>query len=131
MTDNMKNFLEEASKDREFVEKLNKAETPEAVIALAREKGFALTAEDLKQERAPSGELSDDELEAVAGGKACFCAVGGGGERSGQDDSGHWTDDTCACVAVGAGMGWLRDKNGVYNQKQRCFCTAIGSGTAF
>ena len=35
MTDNMKQFLEEASKDREYLEKVNKAETPEAVIALA------------------------------------------------------------------------------------------------
>ena len=33
MTDNMKRFLEEASKDREFIDKLTHAETPEAVIA--------------------------------------------------------------------------------------------------
>ena len=51
MTDNLKAFLEAASKDKELLEKLKTAGTPEAVIALAKEKGFDLTAEDLKQDR--------------------------------------------------------------------------------
>jgi len=67
MTDNMKSFLETVSEDKEFIEKLSKADSPEAVIALAKEKGFTLTAEDLTQE-APTGELTDDELDDVAGG---------------------------------------------------------------
>ena len=47
------------------------------MIALAAENGFTLTQEDLKQEPA-SGEISDDELEAVAGGKTtCNCFFGG------------------------------------------------------
>ena len=82
MTDNLKTFLEAVSQDREFTKRLTKAETPEAVIALAAEKGFTLTQEDLKQEPA-SGGISDDELEAVAGGKTCGCFFGGGGEWSG------------------------------------------------
>ena len=82
MTDNMKKFLEAVSQNKECIEKLKKAETPEAVIALAAENGFTLTQEDLKQEPA-SGKISDDELEAVAGGKTCSCFFGGGGEWSG------------------------------------------------
>ena len=68
MTEKMIAFLEEVSKDKAFLEKLQNAGTPEALIALAAEKGFQLTAEDLKQPEAASGELSDDELENVAGG---------------------------------------------------------------
>ena len=41
------------------------AEVQEKTIELLKEYGVALTAEDFK---APSGELSDDELGAVAGG---------------------------------------------------------------
>ena len=67
MTDNMKSFLEAVSEDKAFIERLSKAETPEALIALAAEKGFTLTAEDLTRE-APTGELADDELDDVAGG---------------------------------------------------------------
>ena len=96
MTDNTKRFLEAASQDKVFIEKLNKAETPEAVIALAAEKGFTLTEEDLKPEPA-SGEVSDDELDAVVGGKTCVCVAGGGGEAGTRDE-------TCACVLGGAGL---------------------------
>ena len=77
MTDNLKAFLEAVSNDAECIEKLKTA-SPEAIIALAKEKGFTLTADDLKK-AAPSGELSDDELETVAGGRECTCATIGGG----------------------------------------------------
>ena len=115
MTDNMKNFLEEASKDQEFIEKLKKAKTPEAVIAMAKEKGFALTAEDLNK-KAPSGELSDDELEAVAGGRRCACFLGGGGTAD-------YKEKTCACVAGGGGE-WE-------DGRCRCACVVFGSGDGF
>lgn len=47
------------------------------IIGLLKEYGVELTAEDLK---APAGELSDDELEAVAGGKIrCICMSRGTG----------------------------------------------------
>ena len=112
MTDNMKKFLEEASKDKEFIEKLQKAETPEAVIALAKEIGFELTTDDLKSKETIS-EISDEELEAVAGGKICFCELGGGG--TGDDN-----EKTCACV-LGGGGEW-KDGN------CRCACVAVGEG---
>ena len=116
MTENMRKFLEEASKDREYLEKVNKAETPEAVIALAAEKGFILTAEDLKPDQ-PTGELNDDELDAVAGGAACACVVGGGGEKYVGWPSG---DAECACVGAGAGNYSTGDT--------RCFCVLVGGG---
>ena len=122
MTENMKKFLEEASKDQSFIEKMNKAEPPEAVIALAAEKGFALTAEDLKPE-APTGELSEDELDAVAGGKKCYCAVGGGGEAGNNDL-------VCACPLVGIGSGRV-EQVGNPNQRyriDRCTCAVGGYG---
>ncbi len=66
MSENVKRFLEAVSQDKEFLEKINEAASPETVIALAAEKGFTLTAEDMKP--AATGELSDDELDGVAGG---------------------------------------------------------------
>ena len=67
MTDKMKAFLAEAEKDAAFAEKLNGADAPETVIALAKEKGFELTETDLRPEEAAS-EMSDEELDGVAGG---------------------------------------------------------------
>ena len=113
MTENAKRFLEEASRDTRFLEKLSMAETPETVIALAAEKGFALTEEDMKPEKPAVGALSDDELDAVAGGKDCFCFAGGGG--TGSDGQ-----KTCACVAYGQGD--------MESGAMRCLCPAIGSG---
>ena len=127
MTDNMKKFLEEASKDREFIEKWKKTETLEAIISLAAEKGFALTPEDLKNEPPAVAELSDDELEAVAGGKKCYCAIGGGGEKSGDKEG------VCACVAAGAGEIIVKrywDGNGTLIElsEPRCACAVGGYG---
>ena len=125
MTENMKKFLEEASKDQSFIEKMNKAETPEAVIALAAEKGFALTAEDLKPE-APTGELSEDELDAVAGGKKCYCAIGGGGKAGGNDK-------VCACPAVGIGTGIVQNVDDPKHKYEvdRCTCAVGGYGYTY
>ena len=118
MTDNMKKFLEEASKDKEYLEKLTKAETPEAMMALAKEKGYALTAEDMKSDQS-SGKLSDDEVDAVAGGKACACVVGGGGLE------GKTFDDECGCVGVG--LGYRKNTS----EELRCFCSTYGGGESF
>ena len=112
MTSNLKNFLEQASKDKEFIEKLNKADTPEAVIALAAEKGFSLTPEDLKNEPA-AGSLDDSEVEAVTGGDKCYCFAGGGGEALGDER-------TCACVMYG--QGDMEDGG------TRCTCALGGTG---
>ena len=68
MTDGLKQFLEAAEGDAALAAKLEATKTPQDFLALAAEKGFALSREDLSSLTAPTGELSDDELDDVAGG---------------------------------------------------------------
>ena len=117
MTDNMKQFLETISKDQEFIEKFNQAPDTESILTLAKEKGFILTEEDLKPD-AGIQMVPDDEIDAVAGGKECFCFAGGGGEAS-ED-----YEETCACVGVGIGL-IINSSN---MKDTRCLCAAAGYG---
>ncbi len=59
----------------ELLEKAKQAKTPEELAALAKENGQELTAEEAKAYFAmlnpKTGELSDDELDDVAGGEKC------------------------------------------------------------
>ena len=69
MTENMKKYQELISSDEEAQKKLNEQaaesiqEAKRNIIADAAEKGITLTEEDF----ADTGELSEDELNAVAG----------------------------------------------------------------
>lgn len=108
MNENIRKFLELASSNEEFKNKLNSA-TKESIIALAREQGIELTDADF----GPTSEVSDDELNTVAGGNACACVLGGGG-------TGSAGQKTCACVGVGFGK--------TAGGKSRCGCAAAGSG---
>ena len=67
-----KAFLEKVTSDTSLQEKLKAAASPEAAIALltqiAKEAGFAITAEDIQSMQSATVELSDHELEQVAGG---------------------------------------------------------------
>lgn len=85
----------------------------EELLALAKELGIELTEADLAKPAAE--ELSDDELDAIAGGGdvSCACAMGGGGTKDNNDK-------TCACVLAGAG----------YSQsgRERCVCGFAGYG---
>lgn len=113
MTENMKKFLEEVSKNEELCKKLNSADQ-ETIIAMAGELGMELTEADFAQNNA----LSDDELDAVAGGydSSCGCILGGAG-RVGLNTTneklcvcvagggGEYTDGTCRCACVGLGFG--------------------------
>ncbi|MCR5089707.1 MAG: Nif11-like leader peptide family natural product precursor [Oscillospiraceae bacterium] len=67
MSEEMKKFLEEVSKDADLAEKLDAAETVESVLTLAQEKGFSLCEEDVLAQL-PSAELSDEDLDSVTGG---------------------------------------------------------------
>ena len=73
MNENLKKFLEEASKNEELKARLTALTDKETAVAkaveLAKEYGFTLTAEDFQP--ADDAELSLDELEHVAGG-ACL-----------------------------------------------------------
>ena len=70
MNENLKKFLEEASKNEELKAKLSaltdKEIAVDKAIELAKEYGFTLTAEDFQP--ADGAELSLDELDSVAGG---------------------------------------------------------------
>ena len=137
MTDNMKKFIEFlSSQDEETSEKASKMEEDE-LIAFAAENGITVTPEDFAEakkeaEAAAEGEISDDELSAVAGGKTCACVAGGGGEAdaaktrcpcssfgAGSGPDPVW-DEVCACVAWGHG----KDTRG----SNRCVCFVGGGG---
>ena len=64
----LKAFLEKVKGDTSLQEKLKAASTPEAAIDIAKEAGFAITAEDIQSMQSATVELSDEELEGAAGG---------------------------------------------------------------
>ena len=61
-------FLEKVNGDTSLQEKLKAAASPEAAIEIAKEAGFAITAEDIQSMQSATVELSDEELEGAAGG---------------------------------------------------------------
>lgn len=65
--DQLKAFLKAANADTALREKLKTAADADAVISIGKAMGFVISAEDLTN--APA-ELSDEELESVAGGTA-------------------------------------------------------------
>ena len=75
MNENLKKFLEEASKNEELKAKLaaltDKETAVEKAIEIAKEYGFALTAEDFQP--TDGAKLSLDELDQVAGGSDDDC----------------------------------------------------------
>ena len=62
-------FLEAVKVDVGLQEKLNAANDADAVVTIAKAAGFAISFEELKRARA---ELSEEELEGVAGGTVLF-----------------------------------------------------------
>ena len=61
----LKAFLEAVKADASLQEKLKAAGDADAVIAIAKAEGFAISADDLKKAQS---EISEEELEGVAGG---------------------------------------------------------------
>jgi predicted ribosomally synthesized peptide with nif11-like leader len=70
-----KGFLVKLSEDKEFAEKLNAIQSDEGRLEMAKKSGFDFTNEELKLCVASTGELSDDDLEKVAGGEAMTIAI--------------------------------------------------------
>ena len=62
----LKAFLEKVKGDTSLQERLKAASDADAVLAIAKDAGFIISAEDLKN--AQVTELSDEELEGAAGG---------------------------------------------------------------
>ena len=63
----LKAFLEKVKADTRLQERLKAAADNDAVTAIAKEAGFSISADDLKNAQS---EISDEELEDVAGGIA-------------------------------------------------------------
>ena len=63
----LKAFLEKVQVDTSLQEKLKAAADSDAVLAIAKEAGFSISADDLKNAQSEI-EMSDEELEGVAGG---------------------------------------------------------------
>ena len=66
----LKAFLEKVKADTSLQEKLNGAADADAVVEIAKEAGFSITAEDIQLRPV---ELSDEELEGAAGGGRQTC----------------------------------------------------------
>ena len=69
-------FLEKVKSDTELQDKLKAAGSNEAAIEIAKDAGFAITAEDIQSMQSATVELSDEELEGAAGGGQwvrCLC----------------------------------------------------------
>ena len=60
----LKAFLEKIKADTSLQEKLQAAADIDAALAIAKEAGFSISADDLKKARS---EISEKELEGVAG----------------------------------------------------------------
>lgn len=73
----LKAFLEAVKADAGLQEKLKAASDTDAVVAIAKEAGFTISADNLKQAQAENLlEVSEDELEGVAGGRGGIYKLG-------------------------------------------------------
>ena len=68
----LKAFLEKVKGDSNLQEKLEAASDADGVVAIAKEAGFKISAEDLKNTKV---ELSEEELEGSSGGAALFSLI--------------------------------------------------------
>ena len=66
----LKTFLEAVKADTGLQEKLKVASDADAVVAIAKSAGFSVSVEGLQKVKA---EVSEDELESVAGCRPCGC----------------------------------------------------------
>ena len=64
----LKAFLEKVKGDTSLQDKLKTAASPEAAVEIAKDAGFAITAEDIQSMQSATVELSDEELDGAAGG---------------------------------------------------------------
>jgi len=112
-------------------EKMDEEAVTANIIAFAASEGYNFTAEELAaygetvMKPAPQ-ELSQDELNAVAGGSdgckvcfdTCFCVVGGGGTHQ---------DPYFVCVCVLAGVGGGRFPSNTCSKGRYLSCSGVGS----
>ena len=68
----LKAFLEKVKANTSLQEKLKAASDADAVVAIAKEAGFSISVDDLKKAQS---EISEEELEGVAGGREGVCVT--------------------------------------------------------
>ncbi len=68
----LKAFLKAVEADAGLQEKLKEATDADAVVAIAKASGFVVFAEELQRASAERAELSEEELEDVAGGNRIY-----------------------------------------------------------
>ena len=66
----LKEFLSKVEADASFQQKIKAAADSDAVLAIAKEAGFSISAVDLQKVQS---EISEEELEALAGGWMAGC----------------------------------------------------------
>ncbi len=73
--DEIKRFNKDAIEDKALLEAIKAiGNDVEKIVALANSKGYKFTVEDLSSQAQKSGELSEEELEDVAGGFVCVAS---------------------------------------------------------
>jgi len=72
--ENLEQFIQQISDSEELQTRIGEEIDAEALIALGAECDCEFTAEELEE----TAELSDEELDAVAGGGWCFVKIPGG-----------------------------------------------------
>lgn len=80
---NAEEFIKSFTTDKEFAEKVNNVitackteeEAAEAVVSFAKTQGFEFDAEEFALAKAKAREISDDDLDKVAGGFGSACAL--------------------------------------------------------
>ena len=82
----LKAFIEKVKVDTSLQEKLKAATDADAVVAIAKESGFVVSADEIKTTQSAPQELSDEELEGVAGGGLYDNAVTQWKQGCGSDD---------------------------------------------
>ena len=96
LEEQLKAFIAKAKDDQSIQEKLKAASDADAVAAIAKEAGFSISADDLKNAQSEFSELAEQELEWVAG---AGCVTFGT-----EDPSSANNGVTCLCTY--AGCGW-------------------------
>ena len=65
----LKAFLEAVKADEDLLEKLKAAGDADAVVVIAKAAGFLISVDEIKKAQSEISEISEEELEGVAGGR--------------------------------------------------------------
>ena len=123
MTENLKVFFEQLSQNQALKDELealgkeypdngqlerNKAAIVQKTLEIAAKHGLTLTKEDfeaMEAEAAKAGDLTDEQLEAVAGGGDCSCFLAGFSKGCNCAIVGKSKRDSLSCGCFIAGGG--------------------------